>query len=77
MSESCNSAEHPESVNQNRLALAALAACFVKTFNETDPSFAARFEVHLRESHDHFKDPDHLNEGVMETLKWTHQIMQW
>lgn len=65
-----------EPVDQTRLALATLAACLVKTLNETDPSFAARFEAHLGDSYHYFRDTGAPNDGVMETLKWTREIIR-
>lgn len=71
-----NTSEAQNPVDQTRFAMATLAACFVKTFNETDPRFAARFESHLGEAYNQVREMPLSHVGVMETLKWTHEMIQ-
>lgn len=65
--------EHP---NQTRLALATLAACIAKTLGESDQSFVPRLEKHLEEAYYNFRDTTAVNAGVMETLKWTQELLK-
>lgn len=63
-------------VDQGRLALATLAACFVKTFSESDAHFAERFDKHLREAYEQLREMPASNVGAMETLKWTSEMIR-
>lgn len=63
-------------VDQGRLALATLAACFVKTFSESDAQFADRFETHLGEAYNQLRDMSAANTGAMETLVWTREMLR-
>ncbi|MBD9395463.1 hypothetical protein [Acidovorax sp. ACV01] len=65
-----------EPVDQGRLALATLAACFAKTFSESDTHFADRFEKHLGEAYNQLRDMPASNTGAMETLKWTREMLR-
>jgi hypothetical protein len=63
-------------VDQGRLALATLAACFVKTFSESDAHFADRFEKHLGEAYNQLRDMPASNTGAMEALVWTREMLR-
>ncbi len=63
-------------VDQGRLALATLAACFVKTFSESDAHFVDRFEKHLDGAYNQLRSTPASNTGAMETLKWTREMIR-
>ena len=63
-------------VDQGRLALATLAACFVKTFSESDAHFVDRLEKHLGEAYNQLREMPAPNVGAMEALKWTREMIQ-
>jgi hypothetical protein len=71
-----SAAKRGDPVDQGRLALATLAACFVKTFSESDSQFADRFEKYLSEAYDQLGDMPVSNVGAMETLKWTREMLR-
>jgi hypothetical protein len=61
---------------QTRLALAALAAAFAKTLDESDESFALRFGDNLRELYATMHEAESPSTGVLETLKWTQELLK-
>ena len=63
-------------VDQGRLALATLAACFVKTFSASDAQFADSFEKHLGEAYNQLREMPASNIGAMETLRWTREMIR-
>lgn len=71
-----SAAKRVDPVDQGRLALATLAACFVKTFSESDSQFADRFEKYLSDAYDQLGDMPVSNVGAMETLKWTREMLR-
>jgi hypothetical protein len=61
---------------QTRLALAALAAAFAKTLDESDESFALRFGDNLRELYATMREAESPSTDVLETLKWTQELLK-
>ncbi|WP_247366893.1 hypothetical protein [Bradyrhizobium sp. 18] len=71
-----------------KTASAVLAACIVRTIEETDPTFADRFLANVDRAYNHFRDnpvmwkrkdgsPRDLQD-VLEALSWTnHLITGW
>jgi hypothetical protein len=62
--------EKSNPIDQTRLALAILTACFVKTFSEQDESFRIRFERNLTRAYKEVRESELSHVGAMETLRW-------
>lgn len=63
--------------DQTRLAIASLAACTAVALGESQESFLPRFEEAMKEVWHHLRDESTVaNVGAMETLKWTHELIQ-
>ena len=68
--------DQEENPNHARMALATLVACIAKTLNESDQSFVPRLEKHLEDAYYYYRDTTAVNIGVMETLKWTSDLLK-
>ena len=76
-STSPESAHQPSHPDQTRLALAALAACFAVSLDESSESFLTRFEVALKDLNHHIGDTSTIdNSGALETLRWTNEFVR-
>jgi hypothetical protein len=63
-------------IDQNRLALAALTACLVKTIGEGDIDFSERFERNLEKAYGELRSTEPQNTGAMEALRWTGEFLK-
>lgn len=63
-------------IDQTRLTLAVLTACFVKTFSERDESFRARFEQNLTKAYKEVRESELSHIGTMETLRWVSDYLK-
>ena len=62
-------------VDQNRLALAAIAACAIRAFGDRDPEFLERFREQLDQADELLRGngPEHF--GAVETLVWVRELI--
>ncbi|WP_316202866.1 MULTISPECIES: hypothetical protein [unclassified Bradyrhizobium] len=69
---------------QVRTGAAALAACIVRTLQQTDPTFEERFLKNLDEAYHHFRDDHDAVRadgsrrdvvGVLEMISWTNELL--
>ena len=64
-------------VNQTNLAIAALASCFAKALEKSNPGFIEKFDEQLRLHHSAISEGGTLSHiGAMETLKWTSEYLR-
>jgi hypothetical protein len=63
-------------LDPNRLALAALTACLVKTIGEGDAGFTQRFEQNLEKAYGELQTTEPQNTGAMEALRWTGEFLK-
>lgn len=63
-------------IDQNRLALAALMACLVKTIGDEDAAFIKRFEQKLEKAYGELKGTEPQNTGALEALRWTGEFLK-
>ena len=68
--------EKSNPIDQTRLALAVLTACFVKTFSEQDESFRLRFEQNLTRAYKEVREAELSHIGAMETLRWVSEYLK-
>ena len=66
----------PDHLRLAKIAMATLAACLVKTLDETDQSFKARFLDRLARAYEEYRnnseaDPTH----VLEVIHWTGEML--
>jgi hypothetical protein len=61
-------------IDQTKEAAAILAACIVRTLNESDPTFSERFDMHLRAMYSVVSERGESH--AMETLTWVGQILR-
>ena len=62
--------EKSNPIDQTRLTLAVLTACFVKTFGERDELFRLQFEQNLTRIYKEVRESELSHIGTMETLRW-------
>ena len=67
-----------------RTGAAALATCIVRTLEQSDPTFEARFLKNLDAAYHHFRDEHEAVDangkprdtiGVLEMLTWTNELL--
>jgi len=63
-------------IDQTRLAVAALAACFIKALSEGDRALAARFEENLEKVYKDIRGNELSHLGALETLNWTREFLK-
>jgi hypothetical protein len=71
-------------IDQTQLGMAALFACLVKTFNDSDSAFQARFEKHLLEMYMKIREAEYMkiredeipNIDPFETLIWMRKFLK-
>jgi hypothetical protein len=68
--------EKSNPIDQTRLILAVLTACFVKTFSEQDESFRVRFEHNLTRAYKEVRESELSHIGTMETLRWVSEYLK-
>lgn len=61
---------------QTRLAIAALAACLVRSLGESNPGLQSRFEALLEKAYHNLQGASVAHTGAMETLTWTRQFLK-
>lgn len=61
--------------DQTRLALAALFAALAGALGERDKSFPEAFSRHLFALHEELTADGRGEAGVMDALRWTHEMM--
>jgi hypothetical protein len=68
--------DHKEPLDQTRLAVAALAACFAKALGEQDAAFLPSFESHLEKVYHDLRNSQLSHIGAMETRKWVREFLK-
>ena len=63
-----------EPLNQPKMGTAILAACIVRTLNESDPTFQAKFLENLGSAYSEVRDSSSID--VLEMLAWTREILK-
>jgi hypothetical protein len=68
-----------------KTAAAVLSVCIARTLEQSDPSFADRFQANVERAYDHFRDnagkrtrrdgSDRDLQDVLETLSWTRELL--
>jgi hypothetical protein len=68
-----------------KTSAAVLAACIVRTLEQSDPTFADRFMANVDRAYRHFRDnqgewkrrdgSDRDVQDVLETLSWTNELL--
>jgi hypothetical protein len=62
-------------LDQTRLAMAALAACIVRTLDEGDGAVLTRFEGFLQQAYNRLRDPPADHKVAAETLRLTKEFL--
>lgn len=62
---------------QLKSGMAALAVCFVRTLEKSDPTFQERFLENLAAAYRHFRDDADRKEveQTLELLSWTRELL--
>jgi len=63
-------------LDQTRLAMAVLAACFARTLAEQDSTFAARLRKQTELLSHRLQDSEETYAGVLETLRWFEEFLE-
>jgi hypothetical protein len=63
-------------LDQTRLAMAVLAACFARTLAEQDSTFAPRLKKHTERLSYRLQDSEEKYAGVLETLHWFEEFLK-
>jgi hypothetical protein len=66
----------PSKLDQNRLALAALTACFVQAIGEESPAVRERFEKNMEKPYYLLRESSEVNTGAMQTLNWARDFLK-
>ena len=63
-------------LDQSRLAMAVLAACFARTLGEQDSTFERRLRKQIERMSYRLQDAEAKYAGVLETLHWFEEFLK-
>ena len=63
-------------LDQTRLTMAVLAACFARTLAEQDSSFVPRLRKQTERLSYRLQDSEETYAGVLETLHWLEEFLE-
>jgi len=63
-------------LDQSRLGMAALAACFARTLSEQDSTFEPRLKKQIEQLSSRLQDSEEDYAGVLETLHWFEALLK-